>query len=1212
MKILSLASLAGFAILACGVALLPHAAYGQGQGATATLTGQITDASGSVIPGAKVSLTGDETGVTIESESNASGYYRFPSLRPARYTLNVEQSGFASAAIQEITLPVGQTVSVDVSLQLSAVQETVTVSAAALALNSQTSDLGSVVAEGPVQDMPLLLRDPTYFVNLVPGVTSDHRNQTSGQDRNGLSWQGRLIFSANGGMRSQTSAMVDGVDITFSNVAGINSAAIQPTPDITQEFKLITNNYSAEYGRGNSVLNIVTKSGTNEYHGTVYWFLQNDNLNANDLFLNRAGQAKAESKRNQAGFAGGGPIVKNKIWFFGDFERMFHTRPLNVFTRVPTQQEMAGDFSDLHTTAGSAINIYNPLDTFVDSGDGRTRRRQFANNVIPASMINPFGPNLLRFWGPGPSNPGLRGPNGERTEVGNLQLAETTDTSWTRGDIKIDYQLSQAHRFMGRYSESVFNLPTAIIYGTEADNDSLSNENNRNPGRNTALSWSWTASPTMLITQAFNYTFVLCDTTRVAGASGFDATSLGGPFTNPALIDFVNTYEGGLAFPRISASGYGRLGTNNTVDEPHHNFSYQIDIVKSMQDHALKFGFQGAYRDTNQRTSEGTSGSYDFSGGFTQGPDPLLPTVNTGNGLADLILGFPRGGSLNSGFTTATRSKYYAWYFQDDWRVTPRLTLNLGVRYDFELPFTDRFDRFSRLDLAAPNPLGEQSGPNTGGQTLNQYFENLVGRPLRGAVVWPSISGYSRGIDSADYSNISPRLGFAYRITDSLVMRGGFSKAYSPSLVTATVSGGGPAGNRSRTSIIGTVDGIHPNVTIDNPFPSGFLVPVYDRDGLLTLVGQRAQGGAANGTAWTPYLQQWNFGFEKQFGNRTVASLAYAGSRGRRLGCTMFRCGDQIAEADFQRAGPSVFDTVPNPFYGVITDPTSILSRPMIQRGRLLKQNPHFSSRLVGIPAWQGPNGDDFESSFESMQVGFRTSGAEGLTMQVAYTLSKNITNVDTLDSGWLGPSVRPQNTVDFRGEKSLSAEDTTHRLVTGWVYELPIGRNKRFGSDMPAAAEKILGGWQVSGIMTLSSGLPLGRLSVTPDNTGSFKDMPGVRPDLVGDPCISGGRARGDKIERYVNPSAFALPEPFHFGSAPRTLPSCRGDGWRNFDLSITKVIPIRESMNVEFRLEMFNAFNRPQLRHPNLQFGGGRFGRITSQENSPRIIQFGLKLHF
>ena len=491
-------------------------------------------------------------------------------------------------------------------------------------------------------------------MNLVPGVTADHRSQTGGQDRNGLSWQGRLIFTANGGMRSQTVAMVDGIDITFSNVAGSNSVTIQPTPDITQEFQLMTNNCSAEFGRGHSVLKIVTKSGTNEFHGTAYWFLQNDNLNANDLFLNRAGQAKAESKRNQAGFAGGGPVVKNRVWFFGDFERMLHTRPLNVFTRVPTQREMGGDFSDLHTTAGGAISIYNTTDTFVDA-DGRTKRRPFANNMIPGSMINPFSPNLLRFWGPGPSNPGLTGPNGQRTEIGNLQLAETTDTSWTRADVKLDYQHTQKHKFMGRYSETVFTLPTALVYGTEADNDSLSNENNRNPGWNSVLSWTWTAAPTLMITQAFNYTFVLCDTSRVEGASGYDIQSLGSPFNDPELLSWVDSYAGGTAFPRVVASGYGRLGTTNTVDEPHHNFGYSLGLIKTSGEHTLKFGFQGNYRDTNERKASGTGGAYDFSGRFTQGPDPLLVSPNTGNGLADMLLGYPAAGSIRSGFTPARR-----------------------------------------------------------------------------------------------------------------------------------------------------------------------------------------------------------------------------------------------------------------------------------------------------------------------------------------------------------------------------------------------------------------------------------------------------------------------------------------------------------------------------------------------------------------------------
>ena len=712
--------------------------------------------------------------------------------------------------------------------------------------------------------------------------------------------------------------------------------------------------------------------------------------------------------------------------------------------------------------------------------------------------------------------------------------------------------------------------------------------------------------------------FVLCDTSRVEGASGYDIQSLGSPFNDPELLSWVDSYAGGTAFPRVVASGYGRLGTTNTVDEPHHNFGYSLGLIKTSGEHTLKFGFQGNYRDTNERKASGTGGAYDFSGRFTQGPDPLLVSPNTGNGLADMLLGYPSGGSIGSGFTTATRSKYFAGYFQDDWRVTNRLTLNLGLRYDFETPFTDRFDHFSRWDIDAETPLGAMSGPNTGGNTLNQYFQDLVGRPLRGAIVWPSTAGYDRGIDKADYSNISPRLGFAYRITDKLVMRGGIAKIYAPSNTAgSTVSGGGPAGNTAATPLIGTIDGISPATTIDDPFPAGFNDPIFDRDGLLTLVGQPIVAGAANDVAYTPYLWQWNYGFEYQLGDQSVLSLAYAESRGRRLTCAIFNCGDQIAEKDFTSFRERVFETVPNPFFGIITDPTSALNREQVQLGQLLKQNPQFTSRVASIPPWQGPTGDEFRTNFESLQIGFKKASASGLTLQTAYTLSKFLTNVDSYEAGFLGPNTPPQNNVTIEGEKSLSSEDTLHRLVTGWLYELPFGRGKRIGSEISPALDKVLGGWEVAGVLTFSAGLPLGDLGVTPDRTGSYSDTAGgfvtrLRPDLLREPCLSHGRPRGDRILRYVDENAFGFPEPFKFGSAPRTLPRCRGDGWKNFDVSFTKNIPIKESIRTEFRAEFFNLFNRPQLKHPNMTVGSGSFGQITAQENQPRIIQFALRVHF
>jgi hypothetical protein len=277
--------------LAVGLAFVAQTpAYAQAIGATANLTGQVTDSTGAVIPGVRLSLQSAGTGVTIEGESNEVGYYRFSSLRPDTYTLTVEQPGFNIASVENIILQVAKTNNINVALEPSTVQEVVTVSAAAVSLNTQTSNLGEVVAERPVKQLPLILRDPTYLVNLVPGVTADHRSQRGGQDRNGLSWQGRLIFTSNGGMRSSTVAMVDGIDISFSNTGSGNYMPIQATPDFTQEFQLMTNNYSAEYGRGNSVLNIITKSGTNEYHGVVYEFHQNDNLNANDVSIQMSGR----------------------------------------------------------------------------------------------------------------------------------------------------------------------------------------------------------------------------------------------------------------------------------------------------------------------------------------------------------------------------------------------------------------------------------------------------------------------------------------------------------------------------------------------------------------------------------------------------------------------------------------------------------------------------------------------------------------------------------------------------------------------------------------------------------------------------------------------------------------------------------------------------------------------------------------------------------
>src|SRR6266404_697458 len=444
---------------------------------------------------------------------------------------------------------------------------------------------------------------------------------------------------------------------------------------------------------------------------------------------------------------------------------------------------------------------------------------------------------------------------------------------------------------MFRWSQSLFVNPIADVYHSIASPVELSNRNNFQPGKNTAFSWTFTASPTLVITQAVSYARLIDQTKFPPGYKGFNLSSLGGPFTDGRIAAYANQYSGGATFPYVSITGFGPLGQTfgAQVHETHGNFVYSIGLVKTHGAHTLKEGFQFSIRDTNEDHNFGTGGLYNFAGSFTNGPDPLLPSANTGNGLADFLLGLPAPGpqtGLPTGYVDITRSKYAAWYFQDDWRVTPKLTLNLGVRYDFEVPLTERHNRFSRINRTLPNPIGEMTGPNTGGLTLNQYFTNLSGHPLLGAVVFPGTNGVSRSIDPIDLSNLSPRLGAAYRIRDKMVVRGGFARIYGLSPVGSEPPSNNPPGSSTNTSYVSTLDGITPYITINNPFPSGFNVPTGATLGPLTSLGQALLVGAAgNGVSKTPYSFQWNGGFEFQLPGNSILSIVYAGSRWHRLTC---------------------------------------------------------------------------------------------------------------------------------------------------------------------------------------------------------------------------------------------------------------------------------------------------------------------------------------
>jgi len=1189
----------------------------QGAAATGSVTGRVTDASGAVFQGAEVSLQDKRGGAPLSTTSNEDGYYRFPFVGPGEYTLTAKKSGFSDVVIPNLEVQVQRTATVDIAMSPGKVVQEINVSAAAVALQSQTSTLSGVVDSRTEVALPLPMRDPSQLINLVAGVTNDNRGYLTGTTGNagGLSYQGRLSFSMNGGGRSTANSMVDGVNVTI-DAGDFSSVPIVPTPDFTQEFTAQTNVQPAQFGRGEGVLNIVTRSGTNQFHGAAFEFLQNNVLNATNLFTNKAHGTNPHLERNQYGAALGGPVIiphvydgRNKTFWFFNLERMKQLAATSITQRVPTAQELNGDFSNDYTTSGVLVPIYNPYNATVN---GKTvTRAQFPGNIItPSTLVQQYAQTLGKFY-PLPNNPGILGTGGKNTGTGNYTVTGSAPVDWNRMDAKIDEDLNANNRIMFRFSNSLYYAHPVDFYHNIANSYGLSSRNNPQHGMNIVTSWTWTASPTFVVSQAINVSRF----TDQSIVPLYNPTSLGGPFADGSIANYQNKYSGGATFPTITPSGYAGLGAGTPYNEPFSNYSYQINTVKTRGKHTFNAGFEFEYLEGAADFIRGFPLALNYTGGFTNGPNPLNAAANTGNGFADMLLGLPANTSnLTAGSSNYLISKYAAWYLQDDIRVTPKLTANLGVRYDFMTPAIARHDIKFMFDPLTPNPLGNAVGPNTGGKSLDQFISGLGSGPLQGAIVFPnSAQSEGRGIVPVDYHDLAPRIGFAYSATPKMVFRGGIARLYSLSPVApgAFSNAGGPFS--AVTNVVAQTNGYTPVVSPTNYFPNGLNVSTGNSLGALTLLGNSVGAGSTT-TRVTPYYNQWNIGLERELPGNMTLGVAYAGSEGHRLICPHSGCNsDQIPPGLLAQTGSNVTNVVPNPFFGIITNPTLALSQPTVVEGQLLKQWSAYSNvsySNIGITQGLQSNHDTFHSSFNALEVQFNKHFSQGLSLVAAFTWSKTLANSDAMDSGYLGPSVSYQQQVNYQAEYSMTADDVPKRLVLGHVYELPVGKGKAIGSNWNGTLDKVLGHWQFSGLTTFQSGYPMA-ITETGHTTGAQGGSD--RPNVLGSPtaaCVDGA-SRSARLNPggSLNSSAFQTATPFYFGNSARTLP-CLRDGIKNLDWSILKIIPIKESFNLEFRSEFFNLTNRPQLGAPNTTFNNSGFGQVTTQFNSPRVIQFGLKL--
>lgn len=1115
------------------------------QSEKAQLTGVVTDPSGATVSGVRVIVTNAGTGEKRTVQTDEAGLYTVPLLEPGKYEISTAKEGFRSVTRSGIDLHVNQTLRADFKIEVGTVSESIQVVASQVALQTATSDLGQTVENRQVVDLPLNGRNTIALAALAAGVRPQG---TFGSNPATVNYTGWGNFSANGGLANANEVLIDG---TPGTTAALNGAVVMPPVDATEEFKVQTNNFSAEFDRtAGGIVNLSLKSGTNRLHGTLYEFLRNDKFDASNFFANRAGSSKPVLRYNQYGGSVGGPIKRDKTFFFGLYEGFRQNLGRVYTTTVPTARERTGDFSETRISSGAVRTIFDPLSTR-RSADGRSYIRDpFAGNIIPTDRLDPVALNLSQYLYPMSNAPGA-----QFTNVNNFGTSSGQKTDQDNFIIKIDHRFTDKHRIAGSYSymkPSLSGWDPLNNRTTPADDGAANVEKTQF----ISLNDTYMVNPTTIVDIRASYLRFLDE--RIPMSYGIDLTQFGFPQSyndNVTWRHIPNIHVAGLA--DFNAS------TGSTIFGIQNNYSVGGAVTAVRGSHVLKIGAQYRVMQNNRTQSNNSSGDYSFDAAFTR-LDPLTTSLTSGYGYASFLMGYAAGGSVQKVERLALQNRYTSLFVQDDWRVNQKLSLNFGIRYGREPFLTERFNRLSRFDPAA----------------IPTNAANYTGLPLRGGLVF--VADGDRSPSGTFGNQFAPRFGFAYTLTPKTVLRGGYGIFWLANNLSITNGNGNNPAYSVATPFLSSVDGgITPSARLNNPFPNGFLEPPGSAAGTDTLIGQGI-GNFMEGIK-PGYMQQWNFDVQREVGGGLLVDVAYAGSKGSRL---PHGIGLNQLPNEFLSMGTALNDPVPNPFFGLVT--TGPLSSATVTRRQMLLPYPQFT----GVSTPLAPVGN---STYHSLQAKVTQRFQSAGSVFLAYTLSKSITDTESF-TGWLEPGGQNGGYYDQYNralDKSLANFDATHRLVVSYNYELPFGKGKALFNSSGGVAGKIVSGWQVNGITTLQSGFPV---------------VVG-RPNVVGDPNQT---SAADPLYGWFNVAAFAPVPAFQWGNAPRVLPNTRSHSAANFDFSVFKNTYISEQINLQFRSEFFNIFNHPWFARPDSAFGNPSFGTVNNVLNTPRQVQFALKLIF
>ncbi|SNS35842.1 Carboxypeptidase regulatory-like domain-containing protein [Granulicella rosea] len=1156
---ISLLLLFGFIAWMTGRNVLAQTNYG-------AIVGTVTDATGANLDGASVALKNIGTNAAQTITAGSGGTFSFLNLNPGLYEVTVTNAGFKASTRSNVEVTIGGTVRVDISLQVGDVTQTVTVEATQAPLQTDSASLGGVVEGRQVLESPLNGRNVNNLLDFVPGVvpgggTSGNTMANGGSGNFQAGAQTQAIAYGNyqigGGFSGQSLFFIDGVG---SNVPENNVNSLVPTQDAVQEFRVQTNNVSAEYGGfAGGVIQISTKSGTNDIHGSVYEYFRNTALDANGWFFNHNGLARQPLHQNQYGFNIGAPILKNKLFAFFSFEReTLSTAGSSTYT-LPTAAQVAGNFSGV-------ANIYNPVTGVQYSCNG-------VLNVICPNLIDPTAAKILALEAPLPNRAGL---------INNYVASAPITGAQNQFNARLDYNLGKADQLFARYTFWNPHNGNSDPLGTKVGSGPTGNTTTEAvAGDNHVFNQSTIADLRLSWLENYNFQTPL--------SNGFNQSSINANY-GALQAQQVNNHQGLL--PNIGVPGYS-LGVNlsqlywlNTV------YGVSGSVTKVKGRHTVKVG--GIGRQilwTNFGNNQGVG--FGTTAAFTQSP---VAGVGGGNALASFLLGVPASTGINEVGTWHAVLHSYGFYVTDTWQATSKLTANLGLRWDQPGSYSEVNNLDTVLQTNLPTTLGSVTNPYTGAST-----------PVVGGLAYVASSQYpSRREESQHWKLFSPRVGMNYRLDNKSVVRGGYGVSFLPAEITADSPGNSPI--NSATTSLNNLPGSTVNTTIANPFPNGILLPSGRT--AAALYNQLGQGiGARIPDQPYGYVQQWNFGFERALTSKTSMTISYAGAKGTHLTLSQGYTGtglnlNQLPD-QYDSKGADLLTQVANPLYGKIPA-GGVLGGQTIAKGYLLKPFPQYTSVNQVVPRLGS-------STYEALQSTFNQRFGHGGLVQIAYTYAKLLSNTENTSSfqdGQGGQGVVQDNT-NLHAEKAISMQDLTHNLVINYGVDLPFGKGQKYLGNSGGVVDAVVGGWRVNGITTFHSGLPL-PFSTSGNSLSNYFGSGPIRPNVMAGCNKNVGGSQQSRINGWFNKACFTIPADYTFGNERRVDSNLRSSGAANFDFSINKSFKVYERLVGKFSLETFNLFNRTQFAPPDTNLNDGGYGTVTGQLNPPRNLQAALRFSF